>query len=128
MAADFAALKQDLTRRMDGAIELLKKEFTGLRTGRASPAHALRSNSCPLPSIPASPMISPLFTSRLISFTFMRRSSIDRLRTSRAASLRTDDDLCGGEISRPNIIFASAPLSNGGAASPTARSGPGAFR
>jgi ribosome recycling factor len=38
MAADFNALKQDLTRRMDGAIETLKKEFQGLRTGRASPA------------------------------------------------------------------------------------------
>ena len=38
MAADFAALKQDLTRRMDGAMETLKKEFQGLRTGRASPA------------------------------------------------------------------------------------------
>lgn len=38
MPADFNALKQDLTRRMDGAIETLKKEFAGLRTGRASPA------------------------------------------------------------------------------------------
>ncbi|GGJ16370.1 ribosome recycling factor [Neoroseomonas lacus] len=38
MAADFNALKQDLTRRMDGAIETLRKEFQGLRTGRASPA------------------------------------------------------------------------------------------
>ena len=38
MAADFNALKQDLTRRMDGAMESLKKEFQGLRTGRASPA------------------------------------------------------------------------------------------
>lgn len=38
MAADFKALKQDLTRRMDGAMETLKKEFQGLRTGRASPA------------------------------------------------------------------------------------------
>jgi len=38
MPADLKTLKQDLTRRMDGAIELLKKEFTGLRTGRASPA------------------------------------------------------------------------------------------
>lgn len=38
MAADFQALKQDLTRRMDGAMETLKKEFQGLRTGRASPA------------------------------------------------------------------------------------------
>ena len=38
MAADFKALKQDLTRRMDGAMETLRKEFAGLRTGRASPA------------------------------------------------------------------------------------------
>jgi ribosome recycling factor len=38
MAADIKALKQDLTRRMDGAMETLKKEFQGLRTGRASPA------------------------------------------------------------------------------------------
>jgi ribosome recycling factor len=38
MPADFAALKRDLQRRMDGAMETLKKEFAGLRTGRASPA------------------------------------------------------------------------------------------
>ena len=38
LTADFKALKQDLTRRMDGAMETLKKEFQGLRTGRASPA------------------------------------------------------------------------------------------
>lgn len=38
MAGDVKALKQDLTRRMDGAIETVKKEFQGLRTGRASPA------------------------------------------------------------------------------------------
>lgn len=38
MPADLKSLKQDLTRRMDGAIETLKKEFAGLRTGRASPA------------------------------------------------------------------------------------------
>ena len=37
MAADLATLKQDLTRRMDGAIETLKREFNGLRTGRAHP-------------------------------------------------------------------------------------------
>ncbi|MBC9209145.1 ribosome recycling factor [Roseomonas aerophila] len=36
--ADFPALKQDLSRRMDGALESLKKEFSGLRAGRASPA------------------------------------------------------------------------------------------
>ena len=38
MPADLKSLKQDLMRRMDGAVELLKKEFSGLRTGRASPA------------------------------------------------------------------------------------------
>jgi ribosome recycling factor len=37
MAADLNTLKQDLTRRMDGALETLKREFAGLRTGRASP-------------------------------------------------------------------------------------------
>jgi ribosome recycling factor len=36
--ADLAALKQDLTRRMDGALETLRRDFGGLRTGRASPA------------------------------------------------------------------------------------------
>lgn len=38
MATDLATLKQDLTRRMDGALEALRHEFAGLRTGRASPA------------------------------------------------------------------------------------------
>src|ERR1700733_818677 len=38
MPADFSSLKQDLTRRMDGALDALKREFGGLRTGRASPA------------------------------------------------------------------------------------------
>jgi ribosome recycling factor len=38
MATDVKSLKADLTRRMEGAIETLKKEFAGLRTGRASPA------------------------------------------------------------------------------------------
>jgi ribosome recycling factor len=35
---DRQVLKTDLVRRMDGAIDTLKKEFTGLRTGRASPS------------------------------------------------------------------------------------------
>lgn len=35
---DLKTLKADLIRRMDGAMETLKKEFTGLRTGRASPS------------------------------------------------------------------------------------------
>jgi ribosome recycling factor len=38
MPADFPALKRDLQRRMDAAMDTLKKEFAGLRTGRASPA------------------------------------------------------------------------------------------
>jgi ribosome recycling factor len=36
-AADLTGLKQDLTRRMDGAMETLRREFAGLRTGRANP-------------------------------------------------------------------------------------------
>ena len=38
MATDLNGLKQDLTRRMDGALETLRREFAGLRSGRASPA------------------------------------------------------------------------------------------
>jgi len=38
MASDLASLKLDLTRRMDGALETLKRDFSGLRSGRASPA------------------------------------------------------------------------------------------
>jgi len=34
--ADIAALKTDTQRRMEGAVEMLHKEFSGLRTGRAS--------------------------------------------------------------------------------------------
>ena len=37
MPADLNSLKQDLTRRMDGALDTLKREFAGLRTGRAHP-------------------------------------------------------------------------------------------
>jgi ribosome recycling factor len=37
MAADLNTLKQDLSRRMDGALDTLKREFSGLRTGRAHP-------------------------------------------------------------------------------------------
>lgn len=33
--ADFAALKKDLKHRMDSTLDVLKKEFAGLRTGRA---------------------------------------------------------------------------------------------
>jgi len=35
--ADLNSLKQDLSRRMDGALETLRREFAGLRTGRAHP-------------------------------------------------------------------------------------------
>jgi ribosome recycling factor len=38
MATALNDLKQDLVRRMDGALETLRREFAGLRTGRASPA------------------------------------------------------------------------------------------
>ncbi len=38
MATDLNTLKQDLARRMDGALETLRREFAGLRSGRASPA------------------------------------------------------------------------------------------
>jgi ribosome recycling factor len=36
--SSYADLKKDLKRRMDSAVEVLKKEFQGLRTGRASTA------------------------------------------------------------------------------------------
>ena len=36
-AADLNVMKQDISRRMDGAIDTLKREFNGLRTGRAHP-------------------------------------------------------------------------------------------
>jgi ribosome recycling factor len=35
--ADLNSLKQDLNRRMDSALETLRREFAGLRTGRAHP-------------------------------------------------------------------------------------------
>lgn len=34
--ADIKGLKSDIKRRMEGAVEVLHKEFSGLRTGRAS--------------------------------------------------------------------------------------------
>lgn len=34
--ADIKSIKTDLSRRMEGAVEALHKEFSGLRTGRAS--------------------------------------------------------------------------------------------
>jgi ribosome recycling factor len=38
VATELSDLKADLIRRMDGAMETLRREFAGLRTGRASPA------------------------------------------------------------------------------------------
>ncbi len=38
MPADLNTLKTDLTRRMDSALDTLRRDFGGLRTGRASPA------------------------------------------------------------------------------------------
>ncbi len=38
MPADLTTLKTDLARRMDSALETLRRDFGGLRTGRASPA------------------------------------------------------------------------------------------
>ncbi len=46
--ADLNSLKTDLTRRMDGALETLRREFAGLRTGRAHPACWNRSRSSPM--------------------------------------------------------------------------------
>ncbi|MBS0959089.1 ribosome recycling factor [Acetobacter thailandicus] len=36
--SELNALTEDLTRRMDGALESLRRDFAGLRSGRASPA------------------------------------------------------------------------------------------
>jgi len=36
VAANYADLKKDIKRRMDSAVDVVKKEFAGLRTGRAS--------------------------------------------------------------------------------------------
>jgi ribosome recycling factor len=38
VATELTALKDDLTRRMEGALETLRREFSGLRSGRANPA------------------------------------------------------------------------------------------
>ncbi|GBR50065.1 ribosome recycling factor [Neokomagataea thailandica NBRC 106555] len=37
MSADLNGLLEDLTRRMDGAMESLRRDLSGLRSGRASP-------------------------------------------------------------------------------------------
>ena len=36
MSADIEAIKKDITRRMEGAVDVLLREFGGLRTGRAN--------------------------------------------------------------------------------------------
>jgi ribosome recycling factor len=57
VATDLNELKQDLTRRMDGALETMRRDFAGLRTGRASPAllEPIRveayGNEVPLPQV-----------------------------------------------------------------------------
>jgi ribosome recycling factor len=57
VATDLNGLKQDLTRRMDGALETMRRDFAGLRTGRASPAllEPIRveayGNEVPLPQV-----------------------------------------------------------------------------
>ncbi len=38
MAQDFPSLKKDLQHKMDSTLDVVKKEFSGLRTGRASAA------------------------------------------------------------------------------------------
>jgi ribosome recycling factor len=37
VATDLNTIRTDLSRRMDGAMETLRREFAGLRTGRANP-------------------------------------------------------------------------------------------
>ena len=57
MTTELNTLKQDLSRRMDGAMETLRRDFGGLRTGRASPAllEPIRveayGNEVPLPQV-----------------------------------------------------------------------------
>ena len=36
MSVDIEAIKKDITRRMEGALDVLLREFGGLRTGRAN--------------------------------------------------------------------------------------------
>ncbi|OZB23487.1 ribosome-recycling factor [Acidiphilium sp. 34-64-41] len=38
MPTDLESISADLSRRMDGAMDTLKRDFSGLRTGRANPA------------------------------------------------------------------------------------------
>jgi ribosome recycling factor len=57
VTTELNSLKQDLARRMDGAMETLRRDFGGLRTGRASPAllEPIRveayGNEVPLPQV-----------------------------------------------------------------------------
>ena len=55
--SDVAGLKKVLSRRMEGAVEVLHKEFTGLRTGRASVSLLepvmVEAYGVPTPPIPA---------------------------------------------------------------------------
>lgn len=57
MTTELNSLKQDLSRRMDGAMETMRRDFAGLRTGRASPAllEPIRveayGNEVPLPQV-----------------------------------------------------------------------------
>ena len=56
-------LLKDLRRRMDGAIEVLRKEFGGLRTGRAS-ASLLEPIRSPPMAAPCRSTRSPASTCR----------------------------------------------------------------
>jgi ribosome recycling factor len=57
VTTELNTLKQDLARRMDGAMETMRRDFGGLRTGRASPAllEPIRveayGNEVPLPQV-----------------------------------------------------------------------------
>jgi len=57
VTTELNSLKQDLSRRMDGAMETMRRDFAGLRTGRASPAllEPIRveayGNEVPLPQV-----------------------------------------------------------------------------
>lgn len=67
--SDFTSLKKDLSRRMEGAVEALHTEFSGLRTGRASTSlldkvtvnaygAAMPLNQCGTVGVPESRMLS----------------------------------------------------------------------
>src|ERR671929_1602216 len=79
---------KDLTRRMDGAIEALKREFAGLRTGRASasllePIHVNAYGSeMPLNQVATISVPEP----RLISVQVWDRSMVHAVEKAIAAS------------------------------------------